>query len=115
MRLARSVDVHPQREHRSHDQRSMSIDPVCGMKVAPGSPHWTIYEGKEVRFCSANCRVKFVADPARFLSPAPASAVAAGTKYTCPMRTGRGAQVGVLFKDDFPPGTSPRKIPANAG
>ncbi len=63
----------------------MSLDPVCGMKVAPGSPHWTIYEGKEVRFCSAKCRAKFVAEPARYLSPAPPSAVAAGTKYTCPM------------------------------
>lgn len=86
MRLAETDDVHPQSEPHAHDGADLS-DPVCGMKVAPGGPHWTIYERKEVRFCSAKCRAKFMAEPTRYLKApsAPAPAAAAGTKYTCPM------------------------------
>src|SRR5690606_40452429 len=38
-------------------------------------------------FCSAGCREKFVADPARYLNPAsaPNEDAAAGTIWTCPM------------------------------
>ena len=42
-------------------------DPVCGMTVKPDSPHHADHEGKTWRFCSASCRTKFVADPARYL------------------------------------------------
>ncbi len=69
-----------------------SIDPVCGMTVAAGSPHHATHEGREYRFCCAGCRTKFVADPVRYLQPRPAPTAAPalpaaipGAKYTCPM------------------------------
>ncbi len=63
------------------------VDPVCGMTVKTDSPHHARHEGREYRFCSAGCRTKFVADPARFLAPPSTEpeAVPAGTTYTCPM------------------------------
>jgi Cu+-exporting ATPase len=63
------------------------IDPVCGMTVAANSPHRATHAGNDYRFCSAGCRAKFVADPARYLKPeaAPAAQAPAGTGYTCPM------------------------------
>ncbi|MCB1686543.1 MAG: HAD-IC family P-type ATPase, partial [Pseudomonadales bacterium] len=80
------------------------LDPVCGMTVKVDSPHRFVYQGATVRFCSAGCRAKFVADPLRYLSadeagastppghahPGPGSAVdpanlPANTKWTCPM------------------------------
>ena len=83
-------------------------DPVCGMTVTPQSPHTLQHEGKPVYFCSAGCKGKFAANPAKYLVPvpsggtsaagsaptsAPAAApvpamfepVAEGTIYTCPM------------------------------
>jgi len=65
------------------------IDPVCGMTVDPvTTPHHAQHDGRDVHFCSAGCRTKFVADPDKYIAggerpsepPAPA-----GTIYTCPM------------------------------
>jgi Cu+-exporting ATPase len=63
------------------------IDPVCGMKVAADSPHQATHAGHDYRFCSANCRAKFVLDPARYLEPEVAAVETAptGARYTCPM------------------------------
>jgi Cu+-exporting ATPase len=63
------------------------IDPVCGMTVKADSMHHASHNGHEYRFCSAGCRTKFVADPARYLAPVSAEpeALPAGTTYTCPM------------------------------
>jgi P-type Cu+ transporter len=64
------------------------LDPVCGMTVAPDSPHHLEHGGHVYRFCSARCREKFSADPARYLEPVaatPPPAAPAGTRYTCPM------------------------------
>jgi len=63
------------------------IDPVCGMTVKADSPHHASHDGRDYRFCSAGCRTKFVAEPARYLAPASAEPEArpAGTTYTCPM------------------------------
>jgi len=62
-------------------------DPVCGMTVTPASKHHHEHEGRPFYFCSAGCRTKFIADPARYLAPRPEPAVAApaGSVYTCPM------------------------------
>ncbi len=67
-------------------------DPVCGMKVTPESKHTATHDDKPFYFCSAGCRTKFIADPARYLaprettaSPPPAKPAPAGTIYTCPM------------------------------
>jgi heavy metal translocating P-type ATPase len=67
------------------------LDPVCGMTVDPHTAkHWAEHGGHPYYFCSAGCRTKFVAEPAKYLDPdavtKPASApVPEGTIYTCPM------------------------------
>ncbi len=81
-------------------------DPVCGMTVTAQSPHVLQHEDKPVYFCSAGCKAKFAADPAKYtlaaLAPsalsgasghaaAPATTTAeakpgvTGAIYTCPM------------------------------
>ncbi len=51
------------------DARSMALsDPVCGMTPKSGTPHRSVHQDKEVHFCSAGCKKKFDADPARYLS-----------------------------------------------
>ena len=74
-------------------------DVVCGMTVAPDSPHQTVYEGRQYVFCCAGCLAKFTQNPDRYLSgtvegshlhaPAPparhAAPPPAGGEYTCPM------------------------------
>src|SRR4051812_3559795 len=84
--------------HGTHDRRNpdgrspaeagSAIDPVCGMSVDPHTtPHRQTHQGHPYYFCSAGCRSKFAADPARYLSPTATSAppVPAGSIYTCPM------------------------------
>ena len=66
------------------------LDPVCGMTVDPAAtPHHAEHGGTTYHFCSAGCRGKFVADPARYVHPKPAplraEPVAPGTIWTCPM------------------------------
>jgi Cu+-exporting ATPase len=58
------------------------------MKVDPHTAkHRASYAGHTWYFCSARCREKFEADPARYLekNTAAAAPVSAGTIYTCPM------------------------------
>ena len=51
--------------------------------------HRAEHNGQPYYFCSAGCREKFLADPARYLEPTVAAAkaepVPEGTIYTCPM------------------------------
>ena len=63
------------------------IDPVCGMTVKADSPHQATHAGHDYRFCSAGCRAKFAAEPAKYLKPpaAPAGRPLAGAQYICPM------------------------------
>ncbi|MCC7462240.1 MAG: heavy metal translocating P-type ATPase [Gammaproteobacteria bacterium] len=74
---------------RAHGEDASAIDPVCGMTVSRASPHRAEHDGKLYFFCSAACRAKLLADPARYLGPGAASEAAAplptGTVYTCPM------------------------------
>lgn len=70
------------------DKAGTATDPVCGMQVDPATtPHHASHDDKEFHFCSAKCRAMFVAEPAKYLAPKPATTVAApkGTIYTCPM------------------------------
>ena len=69
-------------------------DPVCGMSVTIRSPHMAMHEGTAVYFCSAGCKTKFLANPAKYsrtpniahTASAPAvKAVVINTIYTCPM------------------------------
>ena len=65
-----------------------ATDPVCGMTVDPvGAKHTAEHAGRRWYFCSARCRERFAAEPAKYLAakvPAPTPAPA-GTIYTCPM------------------------------
>ncbi|HEY2248055.1 MAG TPA: heavy metal translocating P-type ATPase [Bradyrhizobium sp.] len=74
--------------HRAHDETAVR-DPVCGMTVNPEtSKHRFDYGGESYHFCSAGCRGKFAADPAKYLDQGKArgsAPVPDGTIYTCPM------------------------------
>ena len=69
------------------DEANALKDPVCGMTVTAQSRHVLEHEGRPFYFCSAGCKTKFEADPAKYLAPSPAAAqpVIAGAIYTCPM------------------------------
>ena len=68
-------------------------DPVCGMTVTAQSPNVLQHEDQRIYFCSAGCKAKFVANPAKYLgnTSAPAATIPTitepvlGTVYTCPM------------------------------
>ena len=61
------------------------VDPVCGMSVAPDSPHRLEHGGTTYRFCCAGCAERFGADPERYLEGRPEEPAAPGAEYTCPM------------------------------
>ena len=66
----------------------LAKDPVCGMDVDPHTAkHRADHSGRTYYFCSARCRERFVADPAKFLAPEATKpeTVPEGTIYTCPM------------------------------
>jgi Cu+-exporting ATPase len=62
-------------------------DPVCAMTVDPdATEHHADHAGRAYHFCSADCRTRFLAAPAKYLRPQAAEAPAkSGTIYTCPM------------------------------
>ena len=58
-------------QHHSHDAAKVT-DPVCGMTVDPrGSKHRFDHHGRTFHFCSARCRERFAAEPAKFLGDTP--------------------------------------------
>src|SRR6516165_1790182 len=72
------------------DSPAAEHDPVCGMTIDPAkAKHRAEHAGHSYFFCSAKCREKFAAEPARYVSSAPAGAAArtaAGeVLWTCPM------------------------------
>ena len=75
------------------------LDPVCGMRVDPSkAQHHADHDGRDYHFCSAGCRAKFVAEPARYLDAKPRAepVVSPAAIWTCPMhpqirRNGPGA------------------------
>jgi Cu+-exporting ATPase len=79
---------HPHHGHGHGPAATKVLDPVCGMTVDPAtSKHRFDHRGETFHFCSAGCRSKFAADPARYLAKekAPEPGMPAGTIYTCPM------------------------------
>src|SRR5689334_18125741 len=81
---------HGAQAHHHHDRAAAAAtvkDPVCGMNVDPAtSKHRFAHRGATFHFCSARCREKFAADPAKYLDRRePPPAAPAGTIYTCPM------------------------------
>jgi P-type Cu+ transporter len=81
---------HPLPISAASGETSLAKDPVCGMSVDPATAkHKAEHAGSTYHFCSAGCREKFAADPARFVAPtrapAPAKPAPSGAIYTCPM------------------------------
>ena len=69
-----------------HGAAPKALDPVCGMQVDPAkTPHHAENAGQTFHFCSAGCRTKFVAEPAKYLEKGQAAPTPTGTIYTCPM------------------------------
>ena len=64
-----------------------TTDPVCGMRVDPAdTAHHAEHGHATYHFCSAGCRSKFMAEPARYLAADEGPPEGpAGTVYTCPM------------------------------
>ncbi|OAF00789.1 haloacid dehalogenase [Bradyrhizobium centrolobii] len=80
--------AHHAHQHHDHGTGEKVRDPVCGMTVDPAtSKHRFQHHGETFHFCSAGCRTKFAADPAKYLAKekAPEPEMPAGTIYTCPM------------------------------
>ena len=77
--------MHAHGHTRMHLPPAGTIDPVCGMRVDPGtSAHRHSHAGRDYFFCSAGCRAKFAAAPNKYLGEdAPVAAPSA--IYTCPM------------------------------
>jgi P-type Cu+ transporter len=76
--------------HHHADATAPARDPVCGMSVDPTtSKHRFDYRGETFHFCSASCRTKFAADPAKYLDKSEPQKqlanVPADAIYTCPM------------------------------
>jgi Cu+-exporting ATPase len=87
---AHAAHGHPhQHTAQAASNTAAALDPVCDMMVDPQTtPHRHVHRGDTYYFCSGGCRTKFVADPAKYLTPganASAKPVPAGTIYTCPM------------------------------
>jgi Cu+-exporting ATPase len=80
---------HGHHHHGAQPTEGAVKDPVCGMMVDPHTTkHRVHHYGKPHYFCSAGCRTKFEADPARYVNGRPAmkaEAVPEGMIYTCPM------------------------------
>lgn len=91
-------------------------DPVCGMDVDPvTTKHKTEHNGAAFFFCSASCRTKFEADPAKYLANvAKASVVDDGAVYTCPMHP-EVRQVGPGSCPICGMALEPLKVSAEAG
>jgi P-type Cu+ transporter len=75
------------------DTPAAEHDLVCGMTIDPAkAKHRAEHAGHSYFFCSAKCREKFAAEPARYVSPARARAAGAAARtaagevlWTCPM------------------------------
>ena len=94
--MSSPADARPHHDHAAHAHGGQktpagaaAIDPVCGMNVDPrATPHRHEHHGHTYYFCSAGCRSKFAADPAKYLRSTAADterSIPADTIYTCPM------------------------------
>ena len=77
--------AHRESPYRAEADLAGMRDPVCGMTVDPTTQHHAEHAGHTYHFCSARCRERFAADPARYLTSAPTPAAAEAVQWTCPM------------------------------
>ena len=62
---------HHGHEHGGSGPGATAIDPVCEMVVDPKTARSAEVRGKTYYFCSEGCRIKFVADPDKYLNRTP--------------------------------------------
>ncbi len=86
--------AHAGHAHHGHEHShglpaaELAVDPVCGMTVDPHTATLkSDHGGRTHYFCSAGCKTKFDANPAKYLDKAahPPEPVPEGAIYTCPM------------------------------
>src|SRR6185437_8165364 len=76
----------PMNETGHLDNHGSVTDPVCGMTVDPHTAkHRADYRGYPYYFCSAGCKIKFTADPQKYLGTRVPEPAVEGAIYTCPM------------------------------
>lgn len=88
-----SAQLHARAPHPSlaGGPSATARDPVCGMTVEPATTlHHAEHDRREVYFCSAHCRAKFLADPSTYEDasvrpPSTPSESGAAVEYTCTM------------------------------
>ena len=101
--------------HPAAPTQERARDPVCGMTVDPiSAKHTAEHAGRNWYFCSARCRERFGAEPAKYLAgeaPVPAPA---GTLYTCPMHP-QVRQVGAGFCPLCGMALEPAEVEADSG
>ena len=47
-------------------EKTVAIDPVCGMTVDSATAEYRSFHNGKAYFCSAGCKVNFDKDPAKF-------------------------------------------------
>ena len=60
-----------------------TTDPICGMKVSLSSAKTSVYDGHPYYFCSATCRDKFEAAPAKFIKAGAADTASKEHHHGC--------------------------------
>ena len=88
MAAAGSLSPVPDHTHHTRAAPGSVRDLVCGMSVDPAlAAHRVDYDDRSYFFCSARCRERFSAEPARYLTPAAAAPLTAAedARWTCPM------------------------------
>jgi P-type Cu+ transporter len=81
-------DPHDHGHHAAAPAADTVLDPVCHMTVDPQTAaHRHRHKGITYHFCSAGCRTKFAANPAKYLDDrgGAEAPLPEGTIYTCPM------------------------------
>ncbi len=63
----------------AHHVLDAGVDPVCGMKVEPGTGYASVYQNRAMRFCSRDCLDKFEGQPQRYLGAGAMSEGMSGT------------------------------------
>ena len=80
---------HPEGEAETPETTAPARDPVCGMSVDPAkTSHHATQGGQTYHFCGNGCRLKFEADPTKYLgtaTPTAAPPKSTTSLYTCPM------------------------------
>jgi Cu+-exporting ATPase len=98
---------HAAHEHDDGVAHAASVkDPVCGMSVKADTPHRSVLDGALVLFCSAGCKAKFDADPAKYKLPK--------QSHSCCKTPASGATDHVHDHGGEPAASEPAKAPTGA-